>query len=94
MYDPFEQMQKPSLTDLITIKMMKVYQRWPIPESLMNRPKSSFILKIDSIIAEAYREESMMEWADWRPLNDVPYNSMQSADEFQIIETEDSDEAD
>ena len=28
---------------------MKKYQRWPIPESLMNRPINNFRLKIDSI---------------------------------------------
>ena len=81
------------MTDLITIETMKKYQRWPVPEHLVGRPKGNFRLKVDSLIAEAYREESMQEWANWRPLLDVPYNSMQSADELAILESEDSEEA-
>ena len=81
------------MTDLITIKTMKKYQRWPVPESLMGRPKGNFRLKVDSLVAEAYREESMQEWADWRPQIEVPCNSMESADDLKIIESEDSEEA-
>ena len=87
-------MPKPTLTDLITIKTMKKYQRFPIPEALMGRQRwGNFRLKIDSLLAEAYREESMLEWANWRPDTNAPYNSMVSADEFHVIESEDSDEA-
>ena len=66
-----------------------------MPETLMNRQETgNFRLKIDSIIAEAYREESMLEWASYRPEIDAPYNSMTSQDEFNIIPSEDSDELD
>ena len=38
MYNPLKQQAKASLTDEITLKKMKAYQRWPIPEALMPRP--------------------------------------------------------
>ena len=60
MYNPMGNLDKPSLAEMITIKMMKKYQRWPVPETLMNRAGgSSFVLRIDSIITEAYNVESM-----------------------------------
>ena len=74
---------KPSLSDLITIKKMKQYQRYPIPEALMPH-KGNFKLRIDSILIESYRVESMKEWAKYRPDTTAPYNSMNTEDELQI----------
>ena len=79
---------------MITIQTMMKCQRWPVPEILMNRPKGNFVLKIDSLIAEAYREESIIDWANKRPVVDAPYNSMQTDEELHIYESADSDEAD
>ena len=42
-----------SLTDKATIRRMKDVNRWPIPESLINRP-DPYWLKIDSIIHAVY----------------------------------------
>ena len=72
---------------------MKLYQRWPIPECLMSRPRrGNFSLKVDSIMSEAYKEDSMKEWAKYRPQINAPYNSMEEADDLEIIESEDSEE--
>ena len=82
----------PSLIDQITIKKMKEMQRWPVPEMLMGRSKKgNFSLKIDSIIAEAYKEESMAEWAAWRLEIDVPYNTIHSDDNFRLYHSSDDE---
>ena len=39
---------------------------------------------MDSIIKEVYSEAYIQEWADYKQDVDVPYNSMESADEFQL----------
>ena len=95
MYNPLKQQAKASLTDKITIKKMKAYKRWPIPEALMGRPQTeNFYLKVDSIIADAYLSDRMREWANHRAAVPAPYNSMESADDYQIIPSEDSEDAD
>ena len=58
----------------------------------MARPAGRFVLTIDSIMAEAYREESMLEYADQRPELDAPYNSMESEDSLIIEESPSSEE--
>ena len=64
---------------------MKKTNRFPIPESLIGRPKrGNFKLTMDSIIKEVYSEAYIQEWADYKQDVDVPYNSMESADEFQL----------
>ena len=42
-------------------------------------------------MAEAYNEESMLEWANWRQDVDAPYNTMGSEDELNIDDGADSD---
>ena len=54
---------------------------------LMNRQQGHFSLKIDSILAEAYNEESMLQYANERPELDAPYNSMDSDDNFNIYDS-------
>ena len=92
-YNPMDRIAQtgPSLIDTITIKKMKEYKRWPIPEMLMNRPKANFSLKIDTILADHYREEEMLEWAGWRPAIDVPYNSIDSDDNFLLYHSSDDE---
>ena len=92
MYNPLKQQAKASLIDRITIKKMKAYQRWPIPECLMGRQTTNpFYLKVDSLIADAYLSDRMREWADYRADVAAPYNSMESADDYQILPSEDSE---
>ena len=52
------------MIDLQTLDRMKRYQRFPIPEMLIGRPKKgNFILKVDSLLKEAYSLEHIKEWA-------------------------------
>ena len=56
-------LQKPTFTDLNTIERMKEMQRWPVPEMLIGRPqRGNYCMKIDSIIAEVYSAEYIVEW--------------------------------
>ena len=74
---------KPTMMELETIKDMKKANRFPIPESLMGKPqKGKFRLTMDSIIREVYTQAYVEEWADYKPDVEVPYNSMESEDEF------------
>ena len=58
----------------------------------MGRAKNNFKLKVDSIMIESYREESMLEWADEKRELDAPYNSMYTEDEYQVYESPSDDE--
>ena len=58
----------------------------------MGRAKSNFSLKVDSIMIDAYREETMLEWADVKQELDVPYNSIYTEDEYVVYESPSDDE--
>ena len=59
---------------------------------LMNRPLlGNFCLKIDTILADHYKEDEMKEWAEWRPLVDAPYNSVDSDDNFNLYHSSDDE---
>jgi hypothetical protein len=91
--DPMKEMKKPTITDLITVKKMQASDRWPIPEQLINRPeKGNFSLVIDSIMHAAYNEKDILEWAAYRQELDVPYNSMESENEYPLEDSHDSEE--
>ena len=49
-------------------------------------------MKVDSLINDAYLSEHMREWANYRAEVPAPYNSMDSADDYQIVPSEDSEE--
>ena len=64
-----------------------------IPEMLIGRPKKgNFILKVDSLLKEAYSLEHIKEWAKYRQDCKVPANSEESGEEKPIIPSEDSEE--
>ena len=92
MYDPLRDQKQPTLIDTITIETMRKYQRWPIPESLMNRPTNNFRLKIDSITAEAYRYDNMQEWANYKLDCEAPYNSMESDADLDLYQSSTEEE--
>ena len=91
-YNPMDHLAEPSLIDKITIERMIKLQRWPVPEMLIGRSKkSTFKLKIDSIIADAYKVEEMVEWSVFRLDIDVPYNTMHSDDNFRLYHSSDDE---
>jgi len=47
---------------------------------------------IDSLINDAYRLETVEAWADYKPGNGAPDNSMESEDDYFIEESEESDD--
>ena len=49
-------------------------------------------MKVDSLINDAYLSDQMREWANYRAEVPAPYNSMDSADDYQIVPSEDSEE--
>ena len=59
----------------------------------MNRPKGNFTLNIDTIIADAYLEDSVKQYADEWPLIDVPYNTMESEDNYRLYHTSDEEKS-
>ena len=70
---------------------MKKCERWPIPESLLNKDPN-WRLKIDSIIAEAFRLDSMIEWANYKLDCNAPYCSMESDAELDIFQSSTDEE--
>jgi hypothetical protein len=55
----------PNLIDGFTITMMKKSQRWPIPEPLLDKPKT-YKLHIDSIMHETYDPRSCADWENYQ----------------------------
>ena len=81
------------MLDLQTLERMKLYQRWPIPEMLIGRPrKGNFVMKVDSLLKEAYSLDHIKEWARYRQEISAPCNSEESGEEKAIIGSEDSEE--
>ena len=72
---------------------MRKLERFPIREALVGR-KGAFKLQLDSIIREEYREEAVKQWGQYQPDQGCPFNSLESEDDLQILESEDSDDAD
>jgi hypothetical protein len=71
---------------------MEKAKRFPIPESLLNRP-SHYWLKIDSLIHNIYNYEPLILASNIPPDLKAPKNSDVSSDNFSIGEmTEDEDE--
>lgn len=62
---------------------MKSAKRYPIPEQLLNKPKN-YWLKIDSVLANVYNIESLVETANLRPPMFAPQNSDVSEDNYSI----------
>ena len=75
------------------MNFMSQCERFPIPESLQRpQPEKAFKLIIDSLINESYRVETVEAWANYKPGNGCPYNSLESEDDFYIEESEESDD--
>ena len=90
-----ENYPKPSLTDQYMIDKMKLADRFPIPEALVGRSKKQpFVLYIDSLINETFNLENVEKWANEKCSMDIPYNSLESEDEFKLYHSEDSEEQD
>ena len=53
---------------------------------------ATYHLRVDSLMAEAYREESMHLWANTEQELDAPYNSMDSKDDYQLYRSDSGDE--
>lgn len=87
-------LQQPTRLEMTVIDLMKATDRFPIPESLVNRPKEKkgYNLRIDSLITAAYTLDTVNDWANYLPRLDAPYNSMESEEEFPIDDSEESDD--
>ena len=95
LFNPMRQMnrKKPTLTDKYIIDFMQQVDRFPIPEALLRpEPERSYNLVIDSLINDSYRLETVEAWADYKPANGAPYNSLESEDDYFIEESEESDD--
>jgi hypothetical protein len=62
---------------------MKDAKRFPIPESLINKP-DRFVLHLDSLIHNIYRVDSLVESANIQPRMTAPENSAESDDNLSI----------
>ena len=61
----------------------------------MNRNEDrNFNLQIDSLITTQFTMEAVSEWANFVPENDAPANSMESEDEFNLYESQSSEDED
>ena len=74
---------------------MKHVDRYPIPEALVNRATDKpYVLQIDSIISSQFKMNVVEEWANYMPEIAAPQNSAESEDDFQLIESQSSDDSD
>lgn len=89
-FNPMQDIQKPTLTDKYIIDFMKVTDRYPISEALVGRqPKKSYELEIDSLISKCYNLDAVIAWGEVEPFQggQAPNNSMESEEEFHVYES-------
>ena len=92
-FNPMKQMKAPTLTDQHIMTFMTQVDRYPIPEALLRpQPEKPYHLVIDSLINDSYRIETAESWADYKPAQNCPYNSLESEDDYFIEESEESDD--
>ena len=92
-YNPLLEQEGPTLTDQYIIDFMKLVDRHHIPEALIRpQPERPYTLVIDSIIKDVFRQETVEAWANYKPAIGAPYNSMESEEDFNIYESEDSED--
>lgn len=68
---------------------MRLTDRFPIPENLMNRPKH-FLLQIDSLMHSAFFTDKNNDWGNYKQELSAPYNSLESEEDFNILGSESS----
>lgn len=68
--------------------------RWPIPESLIGRTKGiPYELAFDTLMRSCYNLDVIREDGNANRQDlDVPFNSMESEDDFPVYDSQDSDE--
>ena len=64
----------PNWINVFTISAMKISKRWPIPETLLNKPEN-YELHIDSVMHETYEQESCEKWYKYKPKLKAPPGS-------------------